>query len=256
MPLRARSSYARAFWNRCSRFSLKVRRVRHIAVSSSSASAGNLVIQAGFRTDVWDGSVRAVDSLQLINFLRGGPPPTDRWQANFPLPVDRNIVTSTASTTAALFEWGSLWARSKQRWAIRPCSIICAANLSASCALAVVSATVAIRFSAISLIPLPLYSFNADWMYHLAPNAVRNGAAAASWPSATYRIPYLQYKKYDPVTNTAGRVPVVLVGANDGMLHAFDARATIHAADVGAGYAPGKGLLPMFRAASMPIWRR
>ena len=79
-------------------------------------------------------------------------------------------------------------------------------------------------------------------MYHLAPNAVRNGASAASWPSTTYRIPYLQYKKYDPVTNTAGRVPVVLVGANDGMLHAFDARATIHAADVGAGYAPGKEL--------------
>ena len=33
-----------------------------LAVSSTSASAGNLVIQAGFRTDVWDGSVRAVDS--------------------------------------------------------------------------------------------------------------------------------------------------------------------------------------------------
>ena len=74
-------------------------------------------------------------------------------------------------------------------------------------------------------------------MNHLNPNAIRNvGPSLAQ----QYRA-YVLTKKYNPANNT-GRVPVVLVGANDGMVHAFDARDTIHATDLGAGYLPGKEL--------------
>ena len=86
----------------------------------------------------------------------------------------------------------------------------------------------------------PLFSVNANWMNHLNPNAVRNPGPPATLPAATYKA-YVQSKKYDPATNN-GRVPVVVVGANDGMVHAFDARATIHPTDTGAGFAPGKEL--------------
>ena len=121
-----------------------------LAVSSTNASAGNLVIQAGFRTDVWDGSVRAVDSLALVNFLRGGPQPADRWTAKFDTPANRNILTSTAPGNPALFTWATISLRSRRCWAIRRSSTTCAASRSASCGSAEQCVTGATRFSVTS----------------------------------------------------------------------------------------------------------
>lgn len=211
-----------------------------LAVSSSSAAAGNLVIQAGFRTDVWDGSVRAVDSLELINFLQGGPQPTDRWQANFPLPIDRNIVTSTAFNSAVPFTWNAI--SGAQQTLLGATEVLDYLRGESVSELRFGGSFRDRRDSILGDIvnSSPLYSVNANWMYHLNPSAVRNAGPPPALPSTTYRA-YVQSKKYDPANNT-GRVPSVLVGANDGMVHAFDARATIHPIDVAAGYAPGKEL--------------
>ena len=211
-----------------------------LAVSSTSASAGNLVIQAGFRTDVWDGSVRAVDSLELVNFLRGGPPPADRWQANFPVALHRNIITSTASNNAVAFTWDTI--SGAQQTALGNSSVLDYLRGESVSELRFGGTFRNRRDSILGDIvnSSPLFSVNANWMNHLNPNAVRNPGPPATLPAATYKA-YVQSKKYDPATNN-GRVPVVVVGANDGMVHAFDARATIHPTDTGSGYAPGKEL--------------
>ena len=211
-----------------------------LAVSSGSAAAGNLVVQASFRTDVWDGSVRTVDSLDLVNFLRGGPPPVSRWTANFPLlPVNRNIITSTAVNNAVPFVWTSI-SGPQQTALVAPAVLDYIRGESVS----------EQRFGGgfrnrrdtilgDIVNSSPLFSVNANWLNHLKPNAIRNTSPPAT-PDTTYRA-YVQSKKYVLATN-AGRVPTVLVGSNGGMLHAFDARETIHPTDIGAGFAPGKEL--------------
>ena len=212
-----------------------------LAVSSGSAAAGNLVVQASFRTDVWDGSVRTVDALDLVNFLRGGPPPASRWTANFPVQaVNRNIITSTAVNTAVPFTWNTI-SPTQQTDMVSSAVLDYIRGESVNEERFGVGTFRNRRDTILGDIvnSSPLFSANANWMNHLKPNAIRNASPPAT-PDTTYRA-YVQSKKYVPATN-AGRVPVVLVGSNGGMLHAFDARETIHATDVGAGFAPGKEL--------------
>jgi len=212
-----------------------------LAVTSSNAAAGNLVVQAGFRTDVWDGSLRAVDSLDLVAFLRGGNTPATRWSANFPAaPIDRKIFTSSAANTSGLFTWNSI--SPAQRTALTDTSSVLDYIRGESAGERRSGGSFRNRRDTILgdiVNSSPLFSTSANWMYHLAPYAVRNASPPAT-PDTTYRA-YQQNKKYDPL-NSATRVPVVLVGANDGMLHAFDARATVPAADLALGYLPGKEL--------------
>lgn len=208
-----------------------------LGVSSTSAATGNLVVQASFTTDLWEGSVRAVDSLQLVNFLRGGPPPVDVWQANFAVPASRNILTSTAATTATAFTWGGI-------------SVAQQTALGSPAVLDYIRGETAgeqrnggsFRNRRNTILgdivnSSPLYSAKANWANHLAPHATRN-ASPPALPSTTYQG-YVTSKQYNSANNT-GRVPIVLLGANDGMLHAFDARQTIHANDTAQGFLPGK----------------
>ena len=74
-------------------------------LSSSTVGAGNLVIQSGFFTNVWDGYVRAFDQIALLTFLTsGGTPPTPVWSINFAAPAARPIFSTSAINVSDRFQ--------------------------------------------------------------------------------------------------------------------------------------------------------
>ena len=78
-------------------------------LSSSTISAGNIMVESNFRTNIWEGYVDAFDQVALVNFLiSGGARPAPLWSINLPTPATRNIFTTTATTTVQPFLWGSL----------------------------------------------------------------------------------------------------------------------------------------------------
>ena len=49
-------------------------------LSSSTVGAGNIIIQSGFFTNIWEGYVQAFDQVALLTFLTsGGAQPTPLW---------------------------------------------------------------------------------------------------------------------------------------------------------------------------------
>ena len=78
-------------------------------LSSSTVGAGNIIIQSGFRTNIWEGYVQAFDQVALLTFLTsGGVQPPTVWTINFDTPAARPIFTSTAINTPVAFNWASL----------------------------------------------------------------------------------------------------------------------------------------------------
>jgi type IV pilus assembly protein PilY1 len=193
-------------------------------LSSSTVGAGNVIVQSGFFTNTWEGYVQAYDQVALLNFLRfGGTVPTPLWNANFPAPASRNLLTSTDINTIVPFDWGSLDPTQQ--------ALIDAPNVGngSSPVLDYLRGDATQeqrnggvyrnRFNTILgdiVNSSPLYSRANDQAYQLNPAAAR-AVLPATGGASLYRA-YVQAK-------STTRTPIVMFGANDGYLHILDARA-------------------------------
>jgi type IV pilus assembly protein PilY1 len=202
-----------------------------VGISNSTIVAGELLVQSGFATNTWEGTVAAFDAKAQIDFLNGvGAAPAAVWTNKFPAPALRNIVTSTAQNTAAAFDWCSISAA--QRTDI---DAVYAANSCPVAAPAIMDylrgdTTLERRFTggifrdrrgATILGDVvnssPLHSKAADHAYHLAPAASYSSSGTQGYTEYRGPLKYLAYK------NTT-RWATVSFGANDGMFHMLDAR--------------------------------
>jgi type IV pilus assembly protein PilY1 len=193
-------------------------------LSGSTVSAGNMFIESGFFVESWEGYLHAYDQVaRLESLLGGGADPAPLWTANFPPPDRRNIFTSTALSTVVAFTWSTL--ADGQKTSLDATSL----GASSSPVLDYLRGESAneqrnggpyrSRFNTVLgdiVNSSPLYSVAADHAYQLQPAGSFTVPAGAPQGHARYRD-YVAKKK-------STRLPIVVVGANGGMLHVFDAR--------------------------------
>lgn len=193
-------------------------------LSSSTVGAGNLVIQSGFFTNVWDGYVRAFDQVALLTFLTsGGTAPTPVWTINFATPAARPIFSSTAINAPIAFDWTSL--NVAQQTALDPSlpagssPVLDYLRGDQSKELRFAGGVFRNRTNTILgdiVQSTPLYSKGADHGY------LRRPAGSVVLPVGSTQGNDI-YSNYVIYKRTA-RTPVAMFGANDGMFHVLDAR--------------------------------
>ena len=187
-------------------------------LSSSTVGAGNLVIQSGFFTNVWDGYVRAFDQVALLNFLKlGGAAPAPVWTINFATPAARPIFTSTAINSPVAFTWATI--NGPQQAALGSSAVLDYLRGDQTKELRFTGGVYRNRPNTILgdiVQSTPLYSKGADHGYLRRPAASVVLPAAATQGHDIYDD-YVIYKR-------TLRTPVALFGANDGMFHVLDAR--------------------------------
>jgi type IV pilus assembly protein PilY1 len=195
------------------------------AFSSPSVAAGGLLVQSGFRTNVWDGYMWAYDTKAYLDFLAGGAEPPKVWTLNIPDHASRNIITATAQATAVAFEWCNLSAA--QRTDIDPVASAdpCAMGSNIHAYLRG-NQTMERRFPSgvfrdrrdtvlgDIVNSSPLYSKAADYA-----NRFKSAAGHSAAPPHGFES-YPAYVNTKKTTRTA----TVMFGANDGMFHIVDAR--------------------------------
>jgi type IV pilus assembly protein PilY1 len=194
------------------------------AFSSPSVAAGGLLVQTTFKTDLWEGYMKAYDTKAFLDFLAGGPAAPEVWSLNLPAHGSRNIVTATDQATAVTFQWCNLTAT--QRTTVDPiASAGPCGNGSPIFDYLRGDQSLEQRFGGIFrtrrdtvvgdiVNSQPLYSKAADYSYRFQAAAAH--ASAPPHPYSSYPT-YVNNKK-------ANRHPVVMFGANDGMFHVVDAR--------------------------------
>ncbi len=184
---------------------------------SGTIQSGDRLFAASFRTNVWTGRVQSYDAVAYFTALSSGNEPAS-VDSRFPAPASRNMLTSTAVSTAATLPTGAAnftdlspaqrgdlsndpallqWLRGDQSVEVRnggdfrnrPPSEIMGSIVNSQ----------------------PVYSKATDQGYQPA----RRPAAAASSAPNSYRD-FLNL-------NRSSRPARVYVGSNGGMLHAFDA---------------------------------
>ena len=193
-------------------------------LSSSTISAGNIMVESNFRTNIWEGYVDAFDQVALVNFLiSGGARPAPLWSINLPTPATRNIFTTTATTTVQPFLWGSLSTAQKNALdAINePNASSPVLNYLRGDQTGEVQNGGAFRSRLNTVLgdivnSSPLYSKATDFAYHFGPAGSHVLPVTSTQGYNTYRA-YVGAKK-------STRNEVVVFGANDGMLHVLDAR--------------------------------
>lgn len=193
--------------------------------SSSEIGVGKLFVRSGFFTNTWEGYIRAYDSKAYVDFLNGaGTEPAALWTAQFPPPATRNVVTSTAQTSAADFKWCSLSAA--QQGVLDPLAPVVACPAGSRPIVDYFRGDQSqerrngggFRDRRNTILgdivnSSPLYSGSTDYANHLKPAANHTGGSDGTSAYATY----LGTKK-------TTRWPTVMFGANDGMFHILDAR--------------------------------
>jgi type IV pilus assembly protein PilY1 len=186
---------------------------------SGTLQSGDRLFAASFRTNVWTGRLQSFDAVQYFQELAVGTTPVS-VDSRFPAAASRNVLTSTASGTAAVFptgagDFGNLstaqqaalngdptlaqWVRGDQSrearnggpFRNRPLGELMGSIVNSQ----------------------PIYSKAPDFGYQSA----RKPAADTSTGNA--------YRDYVNL-NRAHRPARVYVGSNGGMLHAFDASGT------------------------------
>lgn len=158
-----------------------------------------LAFEASYNLEGWDGRLRAIGARSL---LLGTP--DERWLASFPTDWrTRKLFTSTGLTTAARFDWASL--SGAQQTALGNAMNV--DYIRGERSNEQPAGGLRKRSGVLGTIvhSSPLYSRATNFGFQRAPSA--GGPAYAT---------YLAAKQ-------ASRSGAVLVGANDGMLHAFDA---------------------------------
>jgi type IV pilus assembly protein PilY1 len=225
-----------------------------VPVVSSSAALrdGELMIRSGYFSDRWEGYVVAYDARA---YIASGADAVPLWTASVPAASDRRIYTSSAQTAAAAFEWCALSAA--QRMLLNPDYAI-----EASCPTSAPPILDYLRGDPRHerrnggelrdrpatvlgdvVNSTPVYSKAADHAYQLAPAASYSSAGKHGY--ATYRD-YVQGKR-------ASRFPIVLFGANDGMIHILDARAGERGGGEIFAYVP-RAAYPVLRALADPAY--
>lgn len=187
---------------------------------SGTIQSGDRLFAASFRTNVWTGRVQSFNAIDYFTSLSSGGTPAS-VDSRFPVAASRNILTSTAVSTAAVFPTGAAdfnnlsttqraalnndpalaqWVRGDQSVEVRnggdfrnrPVGEIMGSIVNSQ----------------------PIYSKATDQGYQ----PTRRPAAAATSAPTSYR---------DFLTlNRSSRPARVYVGSNSGMVHAFDASGT------------------------------
>lgn len=191
---------------------------------SGTVQTGDRLFAAGFRTNVWTGRVQSFDALQYFNALSSGAPPPS-IDSRFPAAGSRNILTSTAVGTAAVFPTGAadftnLSAEQRAqlnavgtgtatgvdvvRW-VRGDQSAEATGLRQRPPGDIMGAVVNSQ---------PIYSKATD-----------NGYSAARRPAAAATAGLNSYRDFLNL-NRSSRPARVYVGSNGGMVHAFDVSGT------------------------------
>jgi type IV pilus assembly protein PilY1 len=180
----------------------------NIGVTGGALSAGDKVFVPGYHTGTWYGTLQAYDATQLVQYaLTGGSLPASVWTgggANFPAAAQRNILTSSGTTSGVAFQFANL----------APTQANALNGAPWSDGLGVVKFLRGDQTTEIAAggkfrdRPRLLGDIvNSTVLYSKAPN---NGYLSASYAT------FLANEK-------ANRTAVVFVGANDGMLHGFRA---------------------------------
>jgi type IV pilus assembly protein PilY1 len=180
--------------------------------TSSVLTTDDRIFLARFTSKRWTGDMLAYDGVSLFDAAAAGlPAPTPLWHANFPAFATRNLLTSTDKTAsgAQFVALGSL--SSDQQAAIGSQEVLDYLRGDQSKEINQLGGTYRRRLSLLGDIvnSIPLYSKDRDFLY----SAVRSPAAAGDGGAA--------YPGY--LTSKASRQAALYVGANDGMLHAFNA---------------------------------
>ncbi len=211
-----------------------------LTARSASLRSGDRVYLASFTTGRWTGQLAAYDALAWFNAVGNGlAEPTPVWTASFPAWNTRTLLTSTSSVGGGT-TFDSL------------------ANLSPAQRGYLANSTDVLnylrgdqsketnhggpfrrRHSLLGDIvnSSPLYSKAPDFGYNAARTPAAAMTAAASYPA------YVAAN----ANPTAGRRAAVYVGANDGMLHAFDAATGQEL----FGYVP-RGVYPLLTMLTSP----
>jgi type IV pilus assembly protein PilY1 len=193
-------------------------------LSGSTVGSGNMFIESGYFPDNWEGYLEAYDQVaRLDSLISGGADPAPLWVASFPVPDRRNIFTSTSLSTVVAFRWASL--AEEQKAALdapslsTPSSPVLDYLRGESAREQRNGGPYRSRFNTVLadiVNSSPLYSVAADHAYQLQPAGSFTAPAGAPQGHARYRD-YVAMKK-------STRLPIVMVGANGGMLHVFDGR--------------------------------
>lgn len=190
-----------------------------LAGRSGTLRANDRLFIGGFRTVVWTGRIQSFDALAYFNGLSTGVTPPS-FDSRFPAPTSRNVLTSTANGSGAVFPANATQMSllsSAQRTAL---------NNSVNLALWLRGDQLQEARNGGAFRNRPdgevMGSIvNSQPFYSKAPDAgyqaTRKPAADGSSGNA-YRDFVNLNKQYRPAR--------VYVGANDGMLHAFDAEGT------------------------------
>jgi len=191
-------------------------------LSSSTIGAGNLIIQSGFFTNVWDGYVRAYDQVLQNAFLKcviaPCTQPAPLWSINFATSTARPIFSSTAINTPIAFDWASL-AMTPYQAALGSSLVLDYLRGDQSKELRFPGGQFRNRPNTILgdiVSSTPLYSKAADHGY------ARKPGASVVLPVATATQGSSLYGAYVTAKATT-RMPVAIFGANDGMLHVLNA---------------------------------
>ncbi|MGE0313904.1 MAG: pilus assembly protein [Lautropia sp.] len=189
------SAFARVQAQRASAASLSVS-------NAVITSVDDLVFEAGYTAGEWTGSLRALEALQLLAGNR-----VERWQASLPAASARRIVTTAARNAAVDFEWATL--ATAQQAALGSAQIV--DYLRGDATREKPSGPLRPRKSALGSIvhSAPLYSKATNHNYQSGPTA--GGTGYATWLE----------------TKRTSRRASVMINANDGMMHAFDAQTGV-----------------------------
>jgi type IV pilus assembly protein PilY1 len=195
--------------------------------SASTLTDDSLFVQSGFVSPAWEGYVTAYDAKAYLGFLGGrNVEPAPAWTANFPVPSDRNVFTSSSPSAPVAFDWCSLGP--DQRALLDPVY----ANAH-TCPVAPPPVFAWLRGDAAHerrnggayrdrpstilgdvVNSTPLYSRSRDHAYQQAPAASHSASGLHG---------HEEYRRYVQAKASI-RPPVVMFGANDGMFHVLDAR--------------------------------
>ncbi len=171
-----------------------------IAVSTNIVtSSSDLVFEAGYQSGSWNGSLNA---LSAQGILAGTV--TNTWTANFPAAfTSRKLITSVAKNSPVNMAWGSFTPAQQANFVDQNTFDFLVGDRTNEKPTGVFRERVGVLGSIVNA--NPVHSKATHFGYQFQP-----GAAGSSYST------YLDTKRNS-------RTPVVLVGANDGMLHGFNA---------------------------------
>jgi type IV pilus assembly protein PilY1 len=194
------------------------------SISSSYVTPTGMVVQATFRTDVWDGEVMAFDSVKLLGALKAKTDPMAtalKWKTTFPSWDKRAIFTSTAVNTGVPFLWAKIDASQQALLGKSELLDYIRGDISNELRSADGDGKNIYRNRRDTILGTvvnssPLFSNDTAFAYQLSPAASYFDTSDQTKNGAPWYTDYVKKK-------ASTRVPMIAFGANDGMFHALNA---------------------------------